>query len=286
MQSENKPRITVEIMPDEDKTWRYDIGSATDIGARAMQQDCAIADVIRLTEADAAVGVLCDGMGGMDLGEVASEMCMTRVYGDICEIQDNADLQSLVETVCGVCDEMADIRTDDGEVPSMGTTLTAVRLYRGSMHYLSIGDSRIYRLHAGRITQLTTDLNYGLTLRKMVNDGLITADDADIHPQKEALTSFVGARHPQEVDVSGEAIPLSAGDAVLLCSDGLYRALSDEELAETLQSGADAQTTASTLIEKALAKNLPHQDNVTALVIFANTAEAAEELRLSSWHYY
>jgi len=138
-----------------------------------------------------------------------------------------------------------------------------------------VGDSHLYLFHEGMLTQLSTDHVYATELDEAVREGRLSQAEADCHPERRSLTSYVGVASLTEIDVgTGE---LQVGDRLLLCSDGLYGSLSNAEMASELRG--DPQPAAEVLITQALAKRHAHQDNLTAVVMAWETEERLQQQR-------
>jgi serine/threonine protein phosphatase PrpC len=123
---------------------------------------------------------------------------------------------------------------------------------------LNVGDSRTYQLRDGELTQLTRDDTY---VQALVDQGVLTPDDARRHPQRALVTQAVqgGPFRP-----AGRMIPVLAGDRFLLCSDGLSDYVEDAVIAETLRANRDRKTCAGELVSRTLENGAP--DNVTVIV--------------------
>ncbi|MBI3797879.1 MAG: SpoIIE family protein phosphatase, partial [Deltaproteobacteria bacterium] len=93
----------------------------------------------------------------------------------------------------------------------------------------------------------------------------LSQEEAERHPERHSLTSYLGVEPLTRIDMSATPLPLQVGDRVLLCSDGLYGTLAETEMSAVL--GGHPQQAAEALVHKALAKQKPHQDNVTAVVM-------------------
>jgi len=164
----------------------------------------------------------------------------------------------------------------EGEV---GTTLVAAVVKDRQLYWVSVGDSRIYLYRRGIMYQLTTDHDYGRELARQAKAGELSWEEALGHSQREALTSYLGLPELPEVHRSTTPMPLAPGDRILLCSDGLYRALSLEEMGGAL-AAASPQEAAEALVAQALAKRNPHQDNITVAIL---ACEEGGTLRGFSW---
>jgi protein phosphatase len=139
----------------------------------------------------------------------------------------------------------------------MGTTLTAILFAGGRLALCHVGDSRAYLVRDGQLSQITHDDTFVQTL---IDDGRITAEEANSHPQRSLL---LRALNGQEVEPDLSMREARAGDRYLLCSDGLSGVVSEETLAEALKD-PDPQSTADRLIELALRSGGP--DNITVIV--------------------
>jgi protein phosphatase len=205
----------------------------THIGTRKYQQDAVYAsDTVCFTEERPGVsyGILCDGMGGLDYGSEVSELVVREFAQALDNLAGSSDSQNirdfLVELACAL-DARIYAQFDKG---SAGTTLAAVYLSGNLMHWISAGDSRIYLLRDGSLTQLTRDHNLLLALMNEVSKGNITAREALEHPKKDALISYLGSGCLEIVDANQNPFSLVHGDILLLCSDGLTKSLTDEQI--------------------------------------------------------
>lgn len=206
------------------------VGLSSIIGTRACQQDACWAEAGQ----GCLTGVLCDGMGGMEDGGRASRFCVEQFAGQIRQVLAAEDLCGCMhKIVCGLDAQVAAFTDAGGRRLDSGTTLVAAVARRGRLYWVSAGDSRIYLYRAGRLTRLTTDHNYALQLREAVARGAITPEQAAREPRPDALISYVGMGEIARVDTS-DALPLQAGDIVMLCSDGICKVFADEAIGQLL----------------------------------------------------
>jgi protein phosphatase len=238
------------------------------IGKRTSQQDSfgfSNIDDVDYTVANGVVAVLCDGMGGMDSGDRASRMAVQTMLAEFTaresgETAWDALNQALIVANQAVCALAADLSQE------LGTTLLAALIYEDKLYWVAAGDSRIYLYREGVVQQLTEDHTYGMELDKEVLKGGITAQDARTDPQRHALVSYLGMGELKYINRSEIPVSLQVGDQILLCSDGLFNVLSDEEIGIIL---ADKQghNLAELLVAAALHKDNPNQDNVTVALL-------------------
>jgi protein phosphatase len=204
-----------------------------------------------------------DGMGGHLAGEVASRMCVENLAqemkrqlllagvtpSDLCEAL-RAAVEAAHQAVYAYAQQQAQNLT-------MGTTLTAALLSATRATFAQVGDSRAYLFRGGSLILLTQDQTIANMLRRRGEDS------ERVSPQiKEMLTQAVGAQPDLEVVMS--AIGLEPGDALLLCSDGLYKAVSPGEIVDCLEQAASARQKARDLVTKANGNGGP--DNITVIL--------------------
>jgi protein phosphatase len=198
-----------------------------------------------------------DGMGGHAAGDVASKVVIAALE----HLDDDAPsgdmLQAMREAVFEGSEHLREVIRESPQLEGMGTTLTAILFAGGRLALCHVGDSRAYLVRDGQMSQITHDDTFVQTL---IDDGRITAEEANSHPQRSLL---LRALNGQDVEPDLSMREARAGDRYLLCSDGLSGVVSEETLAEALKD-PDPQTTADRLIELALRSGGP--DNVTVIV--------------------
>src|SRR4051794_9114348 len=203
--------------------------------------------------------VIADGMGGHAAGEVASSVAVT-LLSSLDEDSPGGDLlDDLSGAVRSANAHLRDMVRGDPELDGMGTTLTALLRAGSRFGLVHVGDSRGYLLRDGELQQITRDHTFVQTL---VDEGRITAEEADHHPQRNLITNTVDGRDQLDLDLSVREA--RAGDRYLLCSDGLSGVVSEETLRDALAENADPQAAVEQLVDLALRGGGP--DNITAIV--------------------
>jgi protein phosphatase len=232
--------------------------SAQHIGARGEQQDAYACSE--------CLAVVADGMGGMRLGKEASGVAIS-AFLDAYEKRAGESIPDALRLAAFKANasvlELADGHDARGEA---GTTLIAAVIRDDGLYWISVGDSRIYLLDSQSITQLNEEHNLKSRLERLAARGLVSPEEAMSHPQREALLSYIGIEELTETDVPQTPVRLSPGCCVLLCSDGLYRALADDEILRIAWSSQPREM-AQTLVNAAIGKGMRHQDNVTAITL-------------------
>jgi len=242
-------------------------GARTDVGrVRPHNEDNFLVDRhLRLY-------VVCDGMGGHQSGEVASATAVTVVHEALVARRDVIDSYAFADGRHDLNDVMAIIEdavhqanlqvhdrgAHNAHQRGMGTTLSLLLLARDTGFVAHVGDTRIYRRRAGRLSQLTEDHSLVNEMARTLNVAAERFDDR----LKNAITRAVGV-HPV-VEVDAQAFELQPGDRFLLCSDGLHGLLDDHELALALDQ-EDPAAAVDELVDRANAAG--GSDNITAIVI-------------------
>lgn len=203
--------------------------------------------------------VVADGVGGHAAGEVASSVAVASL-ALLDEDSPGGDLLGRLSTAVNSANQhLRDMVNGDPDLKGMGTTLTALLRAGSRFGLVHVGDSRAYLLRGETFQQITHDHTFVQTL---VDEGRITAEEADHHPQRNLITNSLDGREDIELDLSVRET--RAGDRYLLCSDGLSGVVSEDTLKETLLSEADTDVAVERLVDLALKGGGP--DNITAIV--------------------
>ena len=229
-------------------------GAATDTGqVRANNQDAVL-----IAEPVFAVA---DGMGGHAAGEIASQVAVESL-----QESEVSSLDSLVEAVRDANRSVWQRASDEPELHGMGTTLCAIALVAGDdgageqIVVVNVGDSRVYQLHDGELTQLTDDHSL---VEDLVREGRLSPQEARTHPQRNILTRVLG--NDADVEVDSWVVDPHRGDRFLLCSDGLFNEVDDDKIASVLRRLADPEEAANELVTLALQGG--GRDNVSVVVV-------------------
>ena len=205
------------------------------------------------------VYAVADGMGGHDAGDVAS-----RAIVDVLRGMDRPSgpahlMHAVREALSNVNNDLRALARDRGPDAVIGSTIAVVLISDVHMAGLWAGDSRIYRLRNGRLKQLSRDHSY---VQELVDSGKLTPEEAETHPKGNIITRAIGAADILELDAVRDR--LEPGDRLLICSDGLVRAVTDGEIERHLQSGP-CDRAADSLIDEALGHGA--RDNVSVVIV-------------------
>jgi PPM family protein phosphatase len=236
---------------------RFRVGARTDVGRVREGNE----DSYMVHEPLYAVA---DGMGGHQGGEVASNLALAAMETIAEEpVPDGDSAPRLAEVVREANRVVLQRAGTDPALSGMGTTLTAVLAGGGGrIHVAHVGDSRAYLLRGGEMSQLTRDQT---VVQRLVDEGRISPEEAEIHPQRSILTNALGVDRDIEVDEA--SYELAVGDRLLLCSDGLSGMVSETDIKRILVENEDPQAACDALVEAA--NQAGGQDNITALILDA-----------------
>ena len=257
----------------QNKTENVNISAESIVGDRKYQQDFFLftTDASAPAAKDSGViAVVCDGMGGMEGGEIASRMCAELIYNGFYQLGHIDDVcQVLKELVSAADAEVSAITSQDGRKLKSGTTIVAVVVRGNKAYWVSAGDSRIYFMHNGRLERLTRDHNFRLLLQEQCNAGLISQEEVDTDQQKEALISYVGKGSNLIIDAGEVEFGVADDDILLLCSDGLYKSIGDDEISRLIHEHAgDTYRLPGALAHAAMSGGRPGKhDNITVLTL-------------------
>ena len=251
---------------------RFESAGRSDIGHKRENNEDAF-----LVDPALGLYMVCDGMGGHQAGEVASRMAVDLVarqledshetFADLAKSHEGQQaLVSLVESaVERACKEIYQKAAANPKQRGMGTTLTLLMVLGEKAIMAHVGDSRLYLYRAGAIDQLSHDHTFVATL---VQNGVLTAEDAKRHPYSNVLTRCLGIQESVLVDtLLFDVLP---GDTFMLCSDGLAGALESSEELTMLLDDKDIAVMPQTLIDIANVRG--GSDNITCVVVRAKRA--------------
>jgi protein phosphatase len=229
-------------------------GASTDVGmVRQQNEDSYLAEE--------NLYVVADGMGGHNAGEVASALAVTTLKAGARSGIDS--VERFRELVQQANTAIYTASLDDSTQSGMGTTLTALSIVAGEeprVLVANVGDARTYMWRNGALTRLSVDHSY---VQELVNEGIITPEEARVHPRRNIVTRALGIDRSVVVDVFSHVV--RTGDRIVLCSDGLVDEVSDADIAVVLGQHSDPQDTAEALVM--VANTAGGRDNTTVIVV-------------------
>lgn len=206
--------------------------------------------------------VVADGMGGHAGGDVASAIALKRITETDRFYPSAQDAEFALQSALLAANALlAETVFDHQELTGMGTTVSAILRVGDELAIAHIGDSRIYLLRDGELSQITADHTF---VQRLVDSGRITPEEAAVHPRRSVLMRVLG-----DVDAAPEidttVMATRAGDRWMLCSDGLSSYVADDKILTAMQSVPDPEATAQRLVNLSLDNGAP--DNVTVVIV-------------------
>ena len=223
-------------------------------------------DAYRLSlspDGEYVLAALCDGMGGVHGGEIASAVAadsFMQYAEDMLHREPKFDAAQVLREAAAYANlKVYDRAFRDESCRGMGTTLVAALVRPEDAAVVNIGDSRCYWLADGQLQQVTRDHSL---VQSMVDRGLITEDEARSHPRKNVIMRAIGLERTIRSDIF--RLDIRPGDALLLCSDGLSNIVTDQELLYEAIHGGEPSDCCQRLLHITLSRGAP--DNVTAVL--------------------
>jgi len=228
--------------------------SITNVGmVRKINEDAIF------SKPDINLWAVADGMGGHEAGDIASNMIVKALD----EIERSEHLNNFVEAIESNVQNINDQLLEYSEIILEGRIVgstVAILLIKGRVGVcMWAGDSRLYRYRNESLNQISTDHSH---VAELIKQGSITIEEAENHPDSNVITRAVGTCENLYVDI--DVFDVGVGDTFLLCTDGLYNAVTEGEIAECLQKES-LESTAENLVETALNNNAA--DNVSVVVV-------------------
>lgn len=239
----------------------------TDLGlVRQNNEDAVFAK-------DSAVGplnnlfIVSDGMGGHLGGEYASSFVVSKIPELLSKKRRKMSVKALLSLVTDRCNKaLYQVSQDTDDLHGMGATLVLATLLNGGLHVINVGDSRLYRMHAGSFRPVTRDHSM---VEEMVEKGQISRDDPFYEANKNVITRAMGIDPYVEEDYF--FLEPAAGDRLLLCSDGLSGMVPDGLMEELLREEENTELAVQRLMY--LAKAAGGRDNISMILIDLEEAD-------------
>lgn len=238
------------------------IVGATDIGkVRTINEDCFDHGIF---DDGTAWAVVCDGMGGVRGGYIASNLVLGLVSEKIkkCynKLMPSFSFENVFLSTITTANVIVHDRSfTDEDLKGMGTTIAAAIVKDGNACIAHVGDSRVYKISGKSISQVTKDHSLA---QEMLDNGQLTQEEFKNYPKKNIITRALGV--DENIDIDFDFTSLEEGEALILCSDGLSGLVSDEEILE-IYNNSDFNDVCHKYIETA--NNNGGYDNITVVVM-------------------
>lgn len=213
-------------------------------GKRIRNEDCVF---IPTRPGEIALVVVADGMGGHNAGSTASALAVETVVAELKRGGLGSPEELILAALSKANAAIYEYSITTPNCRGMGTTLVLAMAFRTRYVVANIGDSRLYYFDGQNLTQITEDHSY---VAELVAAGQITKEEAVRHPRRNIITRALGTREQEAADIFKGS--WKAGDMLMLCTDGLFGVLEDEQLALVFREEADLEAICDRLVEMAL----------------------------------
>lgn len=248
----HRPKTFLEAKPRTNFDFRA--AGITDTGkVREINEDAF------LVRSDMCVWAVADGMGGHDAGDFASQTVLSLLS----KVRPWDKPKPLLNDILSRLEDANAVLLKAGKERgggTVGSTVVCLIALRDRVMGIWCGDSRIYRANGSGLEQISTDHS---VVQRLVDAGLIEADEAEEHPQAHVLTNAIGVA--EDVEIDREQRIVEKGDRFLLCSDGLTRTIPEDVIYDILMNGRDPAGICERLMDAALKTDA--RDNITALCV-------------------
>jgi len=207
------------------------------------------------------LAIVADGMGGYEGGQEASRIAIEAIEEIYGSIPDGDPQGWLLAGFYAAHQRILQYADEHPELHGMGTTGTAIVVLGNLLYYAHVGDSRLYLARDSSISRLTHDHSY---VSRLVENGLISPEEAESHPQRHILTAALGAGAEIFPDFPDQPISLEKGDVLVLCTDGLWSLVSESEI-QSAVAAAKPDAACRDLVEAARQRGGP--DNITLQIL-------------------
>lgn len=234
-------------------------------GKRSQQQDYFTS--VQLP--DRTIAIVCDGMGGMNGGEIASRKAAEMLMDDLQTVGETDDMYAFFqEELIRLDDAIFALRDETGTRIGAGTTLVSIMIFQNRLYWFSVGDSKFYYKRQKDFVCVTREHNYAMLLEEQKKVNAIDEREYQAGKKRgEELISYLGLGVAQLFDGNCKPFIIEKGDRILLCTDGLYRTVSEEEICSIMSQSGTTERICKFLENAVGAKNKSNQDNATWIVL-------------------
>jgi len=255
-------------MSDDRSVTRLTVGSLTDPGINRDHQEDSVGYFSPFEAREyrpwarykGNLYVVADGVGGREAGEVASRLAVNAVLDEFYRSEGEDVGQSLLQAIQMANERIVRGGIEQGRPGRMRTTIVCAVIRGRDLLVANAGDSRAYLVRGGSAEQLTEDHTL---VAQWLRDGQLKSEEVVDHPQSHVITQSLG--DPRGVEPGSRWEEIRAGDIVVLCSDGLYGVVGDQEIAQAVSRSVNPQNGCKELVDLANERSGP--DNISVIVI-------------------
>ncbi len=210
--------------------------------------------------------IVCDGLGGSNAGEVASQMSVEAIFSSFNSAEKGDYLQIIKDSIANANYLLQDSSKLNIDLWGMATTVEVLLLTRDTAYWGHVGDSRIYFWKNGKLKQVTKDHSL---VQKLIDEGQLTLKEAENHPNKHIIMRAVGDKPVIDIDLSKQKLNRKDEIKYFICTDGVTEVLKNDEL-EILLKQKTLDTIAETIKHIIIERGAP--DNYSFVVVEKNNA--------------
>ncbi len=213
---------------------------------------------------DALLLVLADGMGGHRNGEIAAQLAiktLTDAFQRLAVPTLSSPAKFLIDHIQQVHDMIENVTQAEDLIESPRTTIVAAIIQRGYLYCAHVGDSRLYHFRNGHLLFRTEDHS---VVQSLYKKGMISKEEMATHPYKNKIYNCLGGETPPQIDLS-DRHELFEGDTVLLCTDGVWGVISDQQIKEIIQNNTNITEATIDLMDSAEFASDEKGDNMSAI---------------------
>lgn len=266
---EYEVRAGVELKLIHGVSMYINTGNSQNQGARPYQEDSfGYSDITdsAIVSDRGMMAILSDGMGGLSNGKQVADYVVQAAKTMFDSINPKSDISKQLESIVEYINSNVCKQYSAGDRSVAGATVVISYIFKNRIYWITVGDSRLYCYRNGHLLQMNEDHDYKNELyRKYISDGG-SLRDINANEQRDSLVSFIGKYDMKYTDVSIRGYKIRPNDTFVLCSDGIYNAISQDMMIELLSQN-DAQTASDMIVSEVLKARFPGQDNMTVMVI-------------------
>lgn len=215
---------------------------------------------------DALLLVLADGMGGHRNGEIAAQLAiktLTDAFQRLAVPTLSSPAKFLIDNIQQVHDMIENVTQAEDLIESPRTTIVAAIIQRGYLYCAHVGDSRLYHFRNGHLLFRTEDHS---VVQSLYKKGMISKEEMATHPYKNKIYNCLGGETPPQIDLS-DRHELIEGDTVLLCTDGVWGVINDQQIKEIIQNNTNITEATIDLMDSAEFASDEKGDNMSAIAL-------------------
>lgn len=262
-----KPVSTIAPVFQQTEQLLYKNSAALHIGKRGNQEDCIeVLDSYKQKMNVDYMATLCDGMGGIEKGEIASALAVSEMRKIACSVSTQNFPHLLKMALERISSSLYELSLQGAVAGGIGTTLVSILLDKGNLYWATVGDSKLYLYRENALVQMNEQHHYLCTLLDEVAADNLSRKEAFQDADGEKLVSYLGQKDIKMIDQNLLPFKLQHKDLLILCSDGVFGTLSDGEIRSILEINR-VEDVAREVIKRVLSCNKEHQDNMSIIAI-------------------